>query len=62
MKDDLVRSGAVVDWLKRLEETLTTTVYHHVAFAFLPGQVPELTLSGLRHALCYGSDIPKVVV
>ena len=62
MRDDLVGSGAIADWLERLERALTTPVHYHVAFAFFLGQVPELTVTGLWHALYFGVDIPGVVV
>lgn len=47
LRDDLVGNSIVADWLKRLEEVLITSVYRHVAFAFLPSPVSELTKTQL---------------
>lgn len=35
LRDDLVGNSIVADWLKHLKEVLITSVYCHVAYAFL---------------------------
>lgn len=62
MKDNLVGSSAVADLLKCLKVALITLVHCHVAFAFLQGQLLELTVTGLWHALQLWIDISEVVV